>query len=66
MESIETAKSAEELIIDVAGETPEEHDLNVVLSELEYEMELAARNLQFEKAAEFRDRLLELKKRKKA
>jgi len=61
-EGIEAAKSAQELILDAAGETPEEHDLNLVLSELEYEMELAARNLQFEKAAEFRDKILGLKK----
>ena len=63
-EGIETAKSAEELVVNVAGETPEEHDLNMVLSELEYEMELAARNLQFEKAAEFRDRIIALKNKK--
>ncbi len=63
-ESIETARSAEELVVSVAGETPEEHDVNMVISELEYEMESAARNLQFEKAAEFRNRILELKKNK--
>jgi excinuclease ABC subunit B len=63
-EGIEGAKSAEEIVVEAAGETPEEHELNLVLSELEYEMELAARNLQFEKAAEFRDRILELKKKK--
>jgi excinuclease ABC subunit B len=62
-EGIEAAKTAEEVVLEAAGETPEEHDLNVVISELEYEMELAARNLQFEKAAEFRDRINELKKR---
>jgi len=60
---IEAAKGAQALVVEVAGETPEQHDLNLVLSELEYEMELAARNLQFEKAAEFRDRILQLKKK---
>ncbi|NQU73854.1 MAG: UvrB/UvrC motif-containing protein, partial [Candidatus Omnitrophica bacterium] len=60
-EGIEIVKSAEELVLDVAGETPEEHDLNLVLSELEHEMELAARNLHFERAAECRDRISELK-----
>lgn len=63
-EGIEAVKSAEEIVISAAGETPEEHDLNLVLSELEYEMELAARNLQFEKAAEFRDKILEIKTKK--
>jgi len=63
-ESIEATKSAEELVMDVAGETAQEHDMNIVLSELEFQMGLAARNLQFEKAAEFRDRIVELKKHK--
>jgi excinuclease ABC subunit B len=62
VEGIEAAKTAEDVVIEAAGETPEEHDLNVVISELEYEMELAARNLQFEKAAEFRDKISELRK----
>ncbi|MCX5716367.1 MAG: UvrB/UvrC motif-containing protein, partial [Candidatus Omnitrophica bacterium] len=61
-EGIESVRSAEELTVAVAGETLEEHDVNLVLSELEYEMELAARNLQFEKAAEFRDQILQLKR----
>jgi len=37
-------------------------ELNKYISELEYEMELAARNLQFEKAAILRDKIKELKK----
>ena len=64
-EGIEAARTAEEIVTEAAGETPEEHDLNMVISELEYEMELAARNLQFEKAAEFRDQILELRKKAK-
>jgi excinuclease UvrABC nuclease subunit len=35
--------------------------LNKYISELEYEMELAARNLQFEKAAVLRDKINEIK-----
>ncbi|MFH1847603.1 MAG: excinuclease ABC subunit UvrB [Candidatus Omnitrophota bacterium] len=60
-ESIESIKEAEEVVLAAAGESPEEHDYNTVLSELEYEMELAARNLLFEKAAAIRDRIARLK-----
>ena len=60
IEGIEAARSAEDLVLEAAGETLEEHSLNTVISELEYEMELAARNLQFEKAAELRDRIRKL------
>ncbi|MDD5449950.1 MAG: excinuclease ABC subunit UvrB [Candidatus Omnitrophica bacterium] len=62
VDGLEAARSAEEIVIEAAGETPEEHDVNIVIAELEYEMELAARNLQFEKAAELRDKIRELKK----
>jgi excinuclease ABC subunit B len=66
VEGIEAAKTAEEVVIEAAGETANEHDVNIVISELEYEMELAARNLQFEKAAEFRDRIIALKRQLKS
>jgi len=56
-EGIEDLEEAQGLVVELAGESKEEHELNEYISELEYEMELAARNLQFEKAAEIRDKI---------
>ena len=58
-------QKAEELVIDVAGQTAQEYEFGMIISELEYEMEMAARNLQFEKAAQIRDKIKELEKQKK-
>jgi len=62
-QGIEELEEAEKLVINVAGETDQEHELNMLISELEYEMELAARNLQFEKAAAVRDKIKDVKKK---
>ncbi|MDD5566499.1 MAG: UvrB/UvrC motif-containing protein, partial [Candidatus Omnitrophica bacterium] len=59
---IESLEEADEYVRQQAGLNKEEFELNRYISELEYEMELAARNLQFEKAAELRDRIKEYKK----
>ena len=61
-EGIEGLEDAEDLVMQAAGQEPEEYELNRYIAELEYEMELAARNLQFEKAAVIRDKIKELKK----
>ena len=45
----------------LTGQTQDEYRLHKYISELEYEMELAARNLQFEKAAAIRDKIKELR-----
>ena len=60
-EGIEGVKESEELAVEAAGETIDEHEVNQVISELQHEMDLAARNLQFEKAAYFRDQIKQLK-----
>jgi len=60
-EGIEDLYEAEEFIQDLTGESSDEFQLRRYISELEYEMELAARNLQFEKAAQIRDKIKELK-----
>ncbi|MDP2938952.1 MAG: excinuclease ABC subunit UvrB [Candidatus Omnitrophota bacterium] len=60
-DGIEELAEARELVIDAAGQSPEGYLWNSFLADLEYEMELAARNLQFEKAAEIRDKIKELK-----
>ena len=64
-EGIQAMRAAEEIVAEAAGETIQEHDYNSVISELEYQMEMAARNLHFEKAAELRDKIAELKKKMK-
>ncbi|MBN2831678.1 MAG: excinuclease ABC subunit UvrB [Candidatus Omnitrophica bacterium] len=60
-EGIEDLAKAEEFVSDLTGELKDEYELRKLISELQYEMELSARNLQFEKAAAFRDKIRELK-----
>ncbi len=52
---------AERLVCDVAGQNKQEYTLATFITHLEREMELAARNLQFEKAARIRDKINEIK-----
>lgn len=60
-EGIEAYKKARELIAGVVEETDEEYDVMALIGELQHDMEIAARNLQFEKAAILRDQIKELK-----
>ncbi|MFH1269978.1 MAG: excinuclease ABC subunit UvrB [Candidatus Omnitrophota bacterium] len=60
-QGIEDMVDAEEFVADLTGQDKDEYELSQYVSELEYEMELAARNLQFEKAAVIRDKIKELK-----
>lgn len=60
-QGIDALADADEFVMELTGEKREEYEMNKYISELEYEMELAARNLQFEKAAVIRDKLKELK-----
>ncbi len=60
-EGIEDLDEAEGFVIDLTGQDKDGYELNKYISELEYEMELAARNLQFEKAAAIRDKIKEIK-----
>jgi excinuclease ABC subunit B len=64
-EGIEDLAEAEEFVQDLTGQAKDEYERARYISELEYEMEMAARNLQFEKAAQIRDQIkafTELKK----
>ena len=61
-EGIESFKKAEEIVIETAGQSEEEYEKGMFITELEREMELCARNLQFEAAAKLRDKIKELKK----
>ncbi|PIQ90940.1 MAG: excinuclease ABC subunit B [Candidatus Omnitrophica bacterium CG11_big_fil_rev_8_21_14_0_20_41_12] len=60
-EGIENLEEASEFVRELTGEPKEQYQLHKYISELEYEMELSARNLQFEKAAVLRDKIKELK-----
>ncbi len=60
-EGIEAYRKAKEIVASTAKESAEEYELMSLISELEVEMELAARNLQFERAAYLRDEIKKLK-----
>ena len=59
-EGIEIMEEADEFVRELTGEPKEQYQLHKYISELEYEMELAARNLLFEKAASLRDKIKEI------
>ncbi len=58
---IEDTEEIEEFVQELTGEPKEQYQLHKYISELEDEMELAARNLQFEKAAGLRDKIKEMR-----
>ncbi len=61
-QGIEELDEAEEFVMESAGQDREDFAFSQIVSRLEREMELAARNLEFEKAARIRDKIKELKK----
>ncbi len=61
-DGIEIAKKAEDTVVDITGQSEEEYEVDSLVGEMQREMELCARNLQFERAAELRDRIKQLKK----
>ncbi len=56
-----SGEQAEVLVMESVGQNDEEFALGQFVAELEREMEQAARNLQFEKAAKIRDKISEFK-----
>jgi excinuclease ABC subunit B len=58
---IEAWADAQAFVREVVGQDKEEYELGQEVAGLEREMELAARNLEFEKAAKIRDRIQALK-----
>ncbi len=56
----------DEVLRETTGLQGDQYDKQALIGELEREMEKAARNLQFEKAIEFRDRIVRLKEKKVA
>jgi excinuclease ABC subunit B len=60
-EGIESYRKARGIIADVVEETEEQYDVGTLIAELQSDMALAARNLQFERAAVLRDQIKALK-----
>lgn len=60
-DGIEVIKKAKDITIEAAGQTEDEYEQESLIAEMQREMELCARNLQFERAAELRDRIREMK-----
>ncbi|MDP8265041.1 MAG: excinuclease ABC subunit UvrB [Candidatus Aceula lacicola] len=58
---IEEFSKAEKMVLDVSGQDQEQHSFSNLIADLERDMDLAARNLLFEKAALIRDKIKELK-----
>jgi excinuclease ABC subunit B len=58
---IEEFAEAQETVLEASGQSEEEFAMATYLSELEHQMESAARNLEFEKAARIRDKIKEIK-----
>lgn len=61
-EGIDATQKAKGLVRQAAMETEEEHEVRSFLADLERQMQLAAMNLQFEKAAQLRDQIGEIKR----
>ena len=64
VDGIEKEYEAQVLAREATELNAKDYELQILITELEQEMELAARNLQFEQAAKIRDRLALLKKGK--
>jgi excinuclease ABC subunit B len=62
-EGIESYKKARSLIAETIEENDEQYDITSLIGELQHDMEVAARNLQFERAAILRDQIKELKEK---
>ncbi|MFH1995692.1 MAG: excinuclease ABC subunit UvrB [Candidatus Omnitrophota bacterium] len=64
-EGIEAFKKAKDIVIGVVEEDEESYEIDSLIAELQREMELLARNLQFERAAEIRDQIARLREKYK-
>ncbi len=59
-QGIEEFAEAKEFVMNIVGKDAENYQLSCIISDMERDMELAARNLQFERAAMIRDKIQEL------
>ena len=62
-ESIESYKKAKDLTKGITGEYDSEYETRSVINDLEEDMKIAARNLQFEKAIVLRDQIKKMQKK---
>jgi excinuclease ABC subunit B len=62
-EGIESYKKAKDVILEVVEEDESKYEIESLIAELQHDMELAARNLQFERAAMLRDQIAKLRER---
>lgn len=61
-EGIAAAQEAEEFVVGRTGQNRKSYDMEVAIAQLQDQMQVLARNLQFEKAAAVRDEIANLKK----
>lgn len=59
-EGIEMLEKSEEEVVQITGQSIQEYEKKEIIAELQRDMELAARNLQFEKAGQLRDQIKSL------
>jgi len=64
-EGIESYAKAKEMVCEMVGQDEDTFEALELIADLERDMELAARNLDFERAAGLRDQIFKLKKRYK-
>ncbi|MBL7085140.1 MAG: excinuclease ABC subunit UvrB [Candidatus Omnitrophica bacterium] len=65
-EGIEAVQEAEEFVLERTGQKDKEYDIELAIAQMQEEMHLLARNLQFEKAAVLRDEIAKLKNQLKS
>jgi excinuclease ABC subunit B len=63
-EGIEKFREAEEFVSEIVGESREEHETKNYLAFLKNRMEIAARTLEFDKAARYRDEIRRIEEKK--
>ena len=61
-EGIEGVQEAEEFVLERTGQKIKDYDVEVAITQMQKEMQILARNLQFEKAAVLRDEIAKLKR----
>jgi len=59
-DGIEVVRKAKDVVVDAAGQSEDQYETDTLIAELQSEMKLCARNLQFERAAELRDKIREI------
>ena len=60
-DGIEILRKADDLVVEATGQDEEKYEREALIAELQMEMQMCARNLQFEAAAQLRDKIKRLK-----